>query len=99
MKNETKTKAVRAAHDSEPHADKRSDIIGGLIRIGHTPESAERLLRRAEETADILAAREESGEPANPMDGEAERTAEDFEVFLPAVWDFAIGGHTGGGQA
>lgn len=79
-------------------AGKRSDIIGGLIRIGHTPEAAERLLRRAEETADILAAREESGEPANPMDGEAERTAEDFEVFLPAVWEFVIAGHTGGGQ-
>ena len=79
--------------------DKRLTLIKNLVRIGHTPEAAERLLRRAEETADILAAREESGEPSHGMDGEAEMIAEDFEVFLPAVWEFAIAGHTGGGQS
>ena len=79
--------------------DKRLTLIENLVRIGHTVEAANQLLQRAEETADILAAREESGEPSHGMDGEAEMIAEDFEVFLPAVWEFAIAGHTGGGQS
>ena len=55
--------------------DKRLTLIENLVRIGHTVEAANQLLQRAEETADILAAREESGEPSHGMDGEAEMIA------------------------
>lgn len=74
----------------------REELEATLRLLGHS--EPEKIIDAAQRTVDALAKAEAEGVEWENVEWPAADLAEDFQIYFPAVWEFACAGHHGGGS-